>query len=199
MSSDPNKSTIQAYDQIANKYVERAQRSGQWDTPLEPAFSKFTALLASGATVLDIGCGPGKDTRMFRQHGYRATGLDLSAGMLDEARKYSADPFIQADMLRLPLADNHVDGVWMCASLLHLPRQLAPGALRAAYRVLKPGGSLYLSVKQGTGEDYQETLGTRFFTYFEVSEVISLLESGGFTIVEDWIDAPYWINVVARK
>lgn len=199
MSSDPNKSTIETYDQVARQYVERAQRNGDWGLPLEPAFSMFTALLSPGAMVLDIGCGPGKDTRLFRQHGYRAVGLDLSAGMLAEAQHYSTDPFAQADMLHLPFAGGCAEGVWMCASLLHLPRHLTPQALQEAYRVLKTGGVIYVTVKQGQGEGYQTNLGNRFFTYYEVEELTTLVQDAGFSVLEQWASTPHWINVAARK
>lgn len=93
------------------------------------------------ARVLDAGCGPGSYSRYWREQGSRVTALDLSAGMLQQARQaQAADDYLQADIEAIPLADGGFDLVWSnlavqwCSAL--------PAALAELYRQLAPGGTL---------------------------------------------------------
>jgi hypothetical protein len=76
-----------------------------------------------------------------------------------------------------------VDGVWACASLLHLPRNAMPAALSAVRQVLRPGGALYLSVVDGDGEEWLAgEHGRRRFVYWRQAELQALLAGVGFTV-----------------
>ena len=200
---DPFKRTMQTYNQVADQYVERDRRGGRWDTPGE-SFQRFAPHLKPGAQVLDLGCGPGVETIHFRNAGFHAVGMDFSTGMLQQAREQVGEGFGQADMRQLPLASACFDAVWMQASLLHLPRVDAPRAVGEAYRVLRPGGLYYMSVKQGDGEEYLSNLGgqPRYFIYYQPDEVRQLVTGAGFTIMNQWLnDASEvnWIGVIAAK
>lgn len=200
--SDPNKMTINTYNQVAPLYVARFKAEHMWDRPLEPAFTRFTSRLPAGARVLDVGCGPGRDVRLFHQQGFEVVGVDLSTGMLGQARLFGDEDYVQADMRVLPFQSAGAAGVWMCASLLHLPREFAPGVFAEARRVLTSGGVLFVTVQCGEGEIIKTNLGekARFFTLFQPDELISLVTSAGFTVVDYWLNEPanpYWINVIA--
>jgi ubiquinone/menaquinone biosynthesis C-methylase UbiE len=195
--------TIRIYDQVADEFVARHQRTGWWDNP-GTDFDRFIKLLAPGMTVLDIGCGPGSDTAHFRRAGFRTFGLDRSTGMLAQARQYFGHGFGQADMRHLPLACTCLDVVWMQASLLHLPRADAPRALAEAHRVLRPHGLFYLSVKQGEGEGYLSNLAgqPRYFVFHQPDAIQQLLAEAGFAVVEQWShESPQvtWLVTIARK
>ncbi len=88
--------------------------------------------------------------------------------MMQEALKRVADnTFACADMRRIPLAANSLDGIWMCASLLHISRPDVSGVLSEVRRVLCIGGVVYLSVRHGSGEEWSDSDGgLRLFTLF---------------------------------
>lgn len=177
MTTEPNKRTIDTYNQVAPLYVERHLQGGVWESVPEPAFTHFTSWLPAGARVLDIGCGPGHHVRLLRKAGFQPIGVDLSFGMLAQAQQYSDDPLVLADMLWLPFADGYADGVWMCASLLHLPREYAPHVFHEARRVLRGGSPLYASVQQGDGDTVKFNLGNqgRYFTFYQPDELHKLV------------------------
>lgn len=195
------KKTIATYDQIARDYSHR------WHdrSVIAPALDRFLALVAPGATILDVGCGPGFDCALFRERQLHAIGIDLSWGMLQIARDRYPGPYIQADMRRLPLF-SAIDGVWCNAALLHLSRSDARQALREFRRVLAPGGVLYLAVKEGRGEmQRSQTYGSRaprYFTYWQDDRLNSALLKSGFCMLESWVDAEEkqrWLCRLVRK
>jgi len=120
-----------------------------------------------------------------------------------QARGVSA-PLIQADMAHLPFRKGSFRGLWVCASLLHIPKAQAGDVLRELERIVHPG-HIYLAVKQGEGEAWVENeRGERlFFAYYDSSEIQLLMERSGFEVLDHWInedlmgDRPPWINVLA--
>jgi SAM-dependent methyltransferase len=179
--------TSATYDQISAEYADHWGTHGD---PLVGARSRFAALLTAGALVLDVGCGPGQDTSRLRQLGLRACGLDRSRGMLAQAQLRGA-PLLLGDMRRLPVRDCAFDGLWVCASFLHIPKRDALLVAREFRRALRPGGVLYLAVKGGDGErwvDHPSGL-PRFFAFYQEDELDRLLAAAGFDVRERWIGA----------
>ena len=189
--------TRKSYDQFA---VQAADRF--WGFELTETWEDFDHSLPRGAKVADIGCGPGRDTAQFNQRGFWATGLDYSIGILQEAMRRAPAPYLQGDMRTLPYAPESFEGVWACASLLHLPRDQAPGVLAEIWRIMKPQGSLYLALKEGQGNYWDTKEGERFFTLFQEDEMRNMLQAAGFEIhrvvINPGEDAP-WLNIFARK
>lgn len=194
--------TVARYNQTAAEFA--ALWSG---LRLERALNAFAGRVKGQRRVLDLGCGPGRDIRFLTELGCRVMGLDLSSGMLSEAcRQLPKAPLIQADLRCLPLAPRSLDGVWACASLLHLPRAQLPIALAEVARVLcRPNGVFYLALKAGQGERWlADPDGQRYFFAFYQPDVLqTALRKIGFHILEIWSapdeagrDRP-WINVVA--
>ncbi len=190
--------TVATYDRQAPAFAAR-----WWDLRLDRALDTFGGYLRPGARVLDLGCGPGRDVRFLNELGFQTVGLDRSAGMLAEARPRVVAPFVQADMRALPFADGSFDGVWACASLLHVPRAEAPAVLAEVRRVLEHG-HLFLAVKRGEGETWVETEhGPVFFACYHPAEVELLVERAGLRVLEFWEEADQagrdhpWINLVA--
>jgi ubiquinone/menaquinone biosynthesis C-methylase UbiE len=194
MSAD--ETTIQTYDQIAPSFAER-----YWNVVLERELDNFAQRLPAASRVMDLGCGPGRDIQLLRQRGFNLFGLDRSTGMLREAQQRVGGLLACADMRRLPLHDNSLDGIWMCASLLHMPRSDAPLVLTEVGRVLRAGGVLYVSVQEGTGESWSDSDGgQRFFTFFQADELKTLVESAGFSVEETWTNPgghSMWISLLA--
>ncbi len=190
--------TTRTYDTIAPSFAER-----WWNVHLDQALDSFASRLRPRGQVLDLGCGPGRDIALLRQRGYQVIGLDRSQGMLRQAQQRVGGALIGADMRYLPLADLSLDGVWLCAALLHLPRADALPTLKEVWRVLRKGGILYVSVQRGEGERWLETEGRRrFFTYYQLEELRKLAVEAGYRVQETWLNALVdrtWIHLIAQK
>jgi ubiquinone/menaquinone biosynthesis C-methylase UbiE len=209
-SEEALKQTIRSYDRTASGYAERT-----CNIPLPSQRDWFMEYLARpGASVLDLGCGPGRDTRYYREQAYRAVGADLSLGMLEEARRRNpGGVFVQADMRCLPFKDRSFQGIWASASFLHLPKQSAGLALAEMRRVLDDSGVLFMAVKRGQEESWREPedAPARFyFAYYRSDELAAKVRQAGFEIlslsenfskVQTQPDGSpvCWINLYARK
>lgn len=200
MHQDWTKRTIETYDAIAAAYADR-----WYDQRLETALRRFRQQLADGARVLDAGCGHGRDTHHLRELGLNAIGLDRSLNLLREAQRRGAAPWCLGDLRQLPFANDVFHGVWACASLLHLPKEEMPLALRELQRVMIQDGTLWLAVKAGTDtEMVADWAGhERFFAYYDQNELARLVRDAGFVIrkikiVNKAAQTHNWINLTAR-
>ncbi len=135
---------------------------------LHDLHAAFVAALPAGAHILDAGCGSGRDSLAFLQHGYRVTAFDASAALVTLAeawvRQQSADSrhfAITTRRFQQVAEQATYDGIWACASLLHVPAAELPDCLTRLWQALKPGGVLYCSFKHGHGERTDE-LGRHF-------------------------------------
>lgn len=104
-------------------------------------------------TILDFGCGPGRDLKAFVAHGHVAIGLEGTASFAAMARAHSGCEVWQQDFLKLDLPDQRFDGIFANASLFHVPRQELPRVLRQLRASLKPGGVLFSSNPRGTNQE----------------------------------------------
>lgn len=196
------KETIATYDRIAADYARRWQDRSM----MAQAMAQFLDLAPAGATIVDMGCGPGFDCPALAARGASVIGLDLSLGMLRVARpRVSVSAFAQADMRHLPLSQS-VTGIWCNAALLHLSRQDSAKALGQFFRVLQPGGALFLTVKEGRGDNLRsEAYGVespRYFTYWQEAELDAALCQHGFDIVAGWADrglGQRWLCRLTKK
>lgn len=197
--------TTATYDQIAAIYYEKwRDRSA-----IRDSLNRFVDMLRvyhlSALPVVDVGCGPGFDAAFFRRCGLRTVGLDLSLAMMNAGRSEFAGPLVQADMRHLPLAA--AGGLWVSASLLHVPRVQAPDVLRGFAHTLVPGGLLYLSLKAGEGAEWTtKSHGrplSRYFVYWNPGELDQLLAATGFEVVDGWtspvIEETSWLIRFARR
>jgi ubiquinone/menaquinone biosynthesis C-methylase UbiE len=161
--------------------------------PKEEA-DKFLSMLEKGASILDIGCGPGRDAKIFSEKSFKVTGIDLSEKMIEAARKRSKADFIVMDLMKLDFPDSSFDAAWACAAYLHVPKRDIVKALRETWRVLKNGGILCTTVKLGKGELLQEDgrYGNvkKFYSYFTKEEFEEALIKAGFEILDSFIDKP---------
>src|SRR5207302_2780349 len=104
-------------------------------------------------TILDFGCGPGRDLKVFTELGHVAVGLEGAPRLGAMARVHSGCEVWQQDFLKLDLPDHHFDGVFANAVLFHVPSQELPRVLRELYATLKPGGVLFSSNPHGDNEE----------------------------------------------
>lgn len=104
-------------------------------------------------TILDFGCGPGRDLKTFTKLGHIPVGLDGAARFVEMARAYSGCEVWHQDFLRLDLPDRHFDGIFANASLFHIPGRELPRVLKELYATLKPDGVLFSSNPCGDNEE----------------------------------------------
>lgn len=187
-----------------NFYEDKAEEyfSLTFDADTSAPRERFLAKLPRRARILDAGCGSGRDLRAFKRAGHVALGIDSSVAMASLAYAYSG-----AECMVLRLEDiafeRSFDGIWACASLLHLPRaQLVPVLIRL-HQALVFGGTLFLALQEGQGERCIED--GRHYVYYRLSEVMNALGQAGFEASESWLTTsspllygtPHWINVLA--
>lgn len=190
--------TNRTYDRIAAAYAER-----YWEKSLDHLLQSFVDAVKPNGNVLDLGCGPGRDAALLSQRGLNTIGIDRSLGMLAEAQRRVGSGFACADMRRIPLASASLDGIWMCASLLHIPRGDVPQVLNEAARVLTTNGVLFISVRQGNGDEWSDSDGgLRYFTLFQLDELLELLSQANFTVLQQSVEAfghSTWISVLSIR
>jgi SAM-dependent methyltransferase len=135
-------------------------------------------------TLLDFGCGPGRDLRAFVERGHRAIGLEGAQALAEMARRHSGCEVWQQDFLRLLLPVAHFDGIFANASLFHVPRQELPRVLRALHSTLKPGGVLFSSNPRG--ENQESINGERYGAYYDLTTWRNYVADAGFVELEHY-------------
>lgn len=153
------KSTVRSvYDQIAGEYDERIPGEGPSDEIFTDTEREFLlGRISSGERVLDLGCGTGRFTVPLAESGAAVTGLDLSQGMIEIARRKLADRGLhaemqQGDMAHMPFPDGSFDTVTSMLALMHIPLEDRQAVFLEVSRVLKPGGRMLLCVKNSVFE-----------------------------------------------
>lgn len=140
--------TREYYDKTAAQWAEE----GYAEDARLPYLTEFLALLPPGGRVLDLCCGAGYESGRIQAQGFEAVGLDLSAASLEIARERNPDiPFFQGDMLEDYSSLGPVDGILLSAGLVHVENPDLPLAFQRMGRVLRPGGYLAASVREGSG------------------------------------------------
>ncbi len=135
-------------------------------------------------TILDFGCGPGRDLQAFALSGHRVVGVEGAPALAEMARSHGGCEVWQQDFLRLELPDACFDGVFANASLFHVPRQELPRVLRQLHATLKPDGVLFSSNPRG---DNQESInGERYGAYYDLETWRDYLTAAGFIELEHY-------------
>ena len=129
-------------------------------------------------TLLDFGCGPGRDLKIFAELGHRAIGLDGAAQFAEMARAHSGCEIWLQDFLKLDLPQNHFDGVFANAVLFHIPSQELPGVLRQLHATLKPRGVLFSSNPRGNNTEGWN--GGRYGAYYDLQTWQQYMSDAGF-------------------
>ncbi|MBR2281651.1 MAG: class I SAM-dependent methyltransferase [Spirochaetales bacterium] len=178
--TDNNRKTIRYYDEHAEEFSTAANTAD-----MSRDYERFLKYVPAGGTIVDIGCGNGRDLRFFSESGYRASGVDASETLCRLAAENSGCPVVHCDALSW-VPETECDAIWANASLLHMPLEDIVSFIRTKTRHLKPGGVLYFSMKAGIGEGFDEK--GRFFTPFSESIVDSVLAEGRLKVMERWTE-----------
>jgi SAM-dependent methyltransferase len=142
----PSVSQLDYYNTHADEYCRSTV-----GLDMGSVYRRFLSELAPSAHILDAGCGSGRDTKIFRGRGFVVTAFDGSPQMARFASAYTNQ---QCRVLRFQEMRFHqeFDGIWACASLLHVPKGQIKDVLRRFVVALKPGGVMYASFIEGEGE-----------------------------------------------
>lgn len=155
-------------------------------------------------SILDFGCGPGRDLKTFAARGHEAIGLDGVAEFVAMARDYSGCEVWQQDFLRLELPATRFDGVFANASLFHVPGQELPRVLRDLHACLKRRGVLFTSNPRGNDEEGFNR--GRYGVYHSLASWRRYLDAAGFVEIEHYYrpsglprEQQPWLASVWRK
>ena len=193
--------TIGQYDRMADDY---------WAGTRDHDVSRNRAALIDAIegeppfSILDFGCGPGRDLMAFRDGGHDAVGLDGSAEFVAMARRMAGCEVLHQEFLSLDLPATRFDGIFANASLFHVPRQELPRVLRELRAALKPGGVLFSSNPRG--DNREGWAGGRFGCFFDLETWRDRLSGAGFMELEHYYRPPgkprhqqFWLASVWRK
>ena len=166
--------------------------------------TEFLNLLEEGDTILDLGCGSGRDSLIFYELGYDVTAMDASEEMCKLAEIHTGLEVLNMTFEEMDF-DSVFDGIWACASLLHVPEKELSAILKKIARALKDSGILYMSFKLG---DFEGFRGERYFCdYTEDAMEEVLKDNDRFDVVKIWETEDVrsghsdtrWLNVLVRK
>ena len=191
-------STVQYYNEHAEEYA-----ADTFTADVEALRRHFLKYMPLNGTILDAGCGSGRDTVAFLKEGYSVDAFDASDEMCRIAAERTGIPVVKKRFEELN-GEPAYNGIWACAALLHVKKEQLPVVLERLRRLLKPEGVLYASFKSGNGERMQ---GDRYFHDMTEEECILFMQNAGFTVLETFHSGDVrpgrtgeqWVNVIVRK
>ena len=193
-------------DKTLKYYNENAQSfaSGTVSVKFTEVQDKFLEKLNPDAYILDFGCGAGRDTKYFLSRGYQIDAIDGSEQLCRIASKYTGIKVRQMLFQELDEKEKY-DGIWACASILHLPKKQLREVLENMYAALKSEGWIYTSFKYGKFEGERNG---RYFTDFTTDTFKEFIhDMHGLKIEEHWITGDVrpgrgeekWLNLLLQK
>jgi SAM-dependent methyltransferase len=165
--------TLQYYDEHAEDFSR-----GTRDHDVSQNIAALLKYIEGKPTILDFGCGPGRDLKAFAGLGHIAVGLEASTRLAAIARASGGYEVWEQDFLKLDLPDNRFDGVFANAALFHVPSQELPRVLLELYTTLKPRGVLFSSNPHGHNEE--GWAGARYVAYHDLETWRRFMLSAGF-------------------
>ena len=191
--------TLSYYNTNTSSFVESTQ-----SVQMTEAWSRFTAKLPTSSIILDFGCGSGRDTKYFLEHGYQIEAIDGSEELCKVASAYAGITVKKQLFTELSEIQKY-DAIWACSSILHASSDELVIIIKKIWTALKDNGLFYTSFKYGTFEG--ERNGRYFTDMTEKSLSALLTKVRGFNIEEQWITSDVrpgreeekWLNVILRK
>jgi len=197
--NDMDHNTIDYYNTNAHSFASSTRSVDFTQTQ-----DKFLNLLPQTASILDFGCGSGRDTKYFLDAGMHVDATDGSEELCRLASEYTGIPVRQMLFEELD-AKAQYDGIWACSSILHLSKESLKDVLRKMIAALKENGIIYTSFKYGTFEG--ERNGRFFADFTEETFQEFVADVDGMKIEEMWITGDVrpgrgderWLNLILRK
>lgn len=193
-----NNKTIDYYNTHAAAFAAETEHAD-----MSECRKRFLRYLPHEGMILDAGCGSGRDMIAFSDAGFKVSGFDASEELCRIAAEKTGIPVRQKRFEDLE-GYAECDGIWACASLLHVARADLPDVLNRLHGLLKPGGILYASFKYGNGERIKDG---RYFCDFTEASCRSLMEQAGFIIKEIFVSGDVregrgdekWVNAIVER
>ena len=190
--------TIDYYNNNAESFI-----SGTLNADMRETRDRFLRHVKTGGIILDAGCGSGRDAQAFQKSGFQVDAFDASEEICR----------IASDLLGFPVAcrrfedltgENEYDGIWACASLLHVEASDLPDVMERLNQLLKPDGVIYFSFKEGDKEWVKDG---RYFHNMTAAGCCKLLEETGFEVldifetgdVREGRSEERWVNAIGKK
>jgi SAM-dependent methyltransferase len=181
-------------------------RAGTWDHDVSQNVAALLDAIERPPpwTILDLGCGPGRDLLTFRDQGHVAVGLDGAPAFVAMARTTTGCEVLHQDFLALELPAAHFDGVFANASLFHVPSGELPRVLRELWHALEPRGVLFASNPHGANHEGWQ--GGRYGVWHDLASWRTYCTAAGFAEVRHYYRPPgrprsqqRWLASVWRK
>lgn len=191
--------TIDYYNKNAQKYIDETI-----SVDFTAVQDIFLELLPKQAVILDFGCGSGRDTKYFLEHGYRVEAIDGSEALCQTASDYTGIAVKKMFFQELNEVEKY-DGIWACASILHAKGTELPDIFRKMSRAVKRNGIIYVSFKYG---EFEGERSGRYFTHITEKSMVELLECvPELSVEKQWITGDVrvgrgserWLNTILRK
>jgi len=166
---------------------------------LEPLARRLTP----GATILDIGCGSGRDMRWFKERGFKPTGFERSPSLAEMARSHSGCSVIEGDFETYGFSGLSMDAVVLTGALVHIPHDRFKAVLINIFQALVPGGHALITLKEG--RDPTETSHGRSFYLWQDLDLHGLFADLNLAVVDfsravsKVRDTDIWLGYVLRK
>jgi ubiquinone/menaquinone biosynthesis C-methylase UbiE len=161
-----------------------------FDSPMIAALNRFIKLLPNNNNrVLDVACGSGRDSSYLAKEGLEIVGIDLSTGMINEARaRVPKVDFHVMDMRDLQFRANYFGGIWACAALVHIPPQEIPRVLQSFHHVMSDQAALFIAVQEKMPEIGRNNPiiaeDGRYFAFFSEVEMVDWLKGAEFELID---------------
>ncbi len=165
---------------VKNYYENNHQEYFNSTVNLEPSsfLNPLAERLQLGSTILDIGCGSGRDLLWLARRAFKPTGFEQSPGLAALARNHSHCPVIEGDFTIFDFSGLQYDALLMVGAFVHLEKEVLAKTLKKTAMALKKQGYIYLSLKSGKGKSRIE--GGRTFVLWSADELYSIFGAAGF-------------------
>jgi SAM-dependent methyltransferase len=190
--------TTQYYDENADVFFDSTI-----NIDMSSLYDRFTRHLFPGATILDVGCGSGRDSKFFLDQGYVVTAIDISQKLCSKASQLIGQEVVCRSFKDITEI-NEYDAIWCCASLLHISGNELSAVFSRLHQALKLSGLMYVSFKYG---DFEGERNGRYFTDMTEERLQTYLDEIGFDLVEGWQTSDLrpgreeerWLNAILRR
>ena len=192
------KQNLDYYDKNAEQFFDQT-----YQVDMQSLYEAFLKHVPEQGTILDLGCGSGRDALAFKNMGYNVEASDYSKQLVEKARQLTGLDVRFESFYDLAEKDKY-DGIWACASLLHCQRDRLPEVLERIMQALKANGICYMSFKHGSQDREKDG---RSFTDLNEQQLLGLLgELKQVKLLQQWITLDkrpdrdeQWLNILIQK
>jgi len=196
---DFNDETLRYYNTYADSFSQDTTEAEMTEIQ-----DRFLAYLSPGNHILDLGCGTGRDSKLFLDRQYKVTALDGSLELCKIARVITGQEIMCMRYDEMQWVEAF-EAIWACASLLHVKSDQLPYIMKKVIDALKREGIIYISFKYG---DFEGMQNSRYYTNMTEEMLGVLLDSfPEIQVLEQWVsndvrpgrECEKWLNVICRK